>query len=131
MQFSYIERESRVVGRILKPLIDIEFLSREGLWYGVDEVLVDTGADITLLPKHIGEVLVGDISTGRKASIKGITPFEVVVYIHPLTIRVAGKEFETNVAIADADEAPAVLGRFNALDHFEAMFSKGSFCRLD
>src|SRR3989344_4605297 len=125
MKFYYIEKESRIVGRILKPLIDIEILSKDGLWYGLDEVLADTGADITLIPKHVGEVLVGDISLGRKAHIKGVTPFEMTVYIHDLKIRIAGKEVETKVAIADSDEAPAVLGRFEALDKFDAGFVRG------
>ena len=125
MKFSYTEKESRIVGSILKPLINIEIFSKDGLWYGLDEVLVDTGADITLIPKDIGEALVGDIAKGRKASIKGITPFELTVYIHSLKVRVANKEFETKVAIAVSDGVPAVLGRFEALDIFKAGFIKG------
>jgi len=38
---------------------------------------------------------------------------------------VAGKEFETKVAIADSDETPVVLGRFEALDLFDAEFVNG------
>src|SRR3989344_8627425 len=126
MKFPYIERESRIFGRILKPMIDIEILSKKyGVWYGLNEVLVDTGADITLIPKSVGEILVDDIVEGKKAAIKGITPFELIVYIHTLKLRVANKEFETRVAIAESDDVPAVLGRFEALDIFEAAFIKG------
>ncbi len=42
-----------------------------------------------------------------------------------MKIRVANKEFETKIAIADSDEVPAVLGRFEALDFFNAEFVKG------
>lgn len=72
MKFSYTAKESRIVGNVLKPLMNIEILSKDELWYGLDEVLVDTGADISLIPKSIGEILVGDIAEGQKASIKGI-----------------------------------------------------------
>lgn len=125
MRFRYTEKESRVVGRILKPLIEIEIFSEDGLWYGVDEVLVDTGADITLLPRSVGEELVHDIRSGEKASIKGITLAELTVYIHTLNIKVARREFETKIAIADSNEVPVVLGRFEALDIFNAEFVKG------
>ena len=125
MRFKYTEKENRIVGRILKPIIEIEIFSKNNLWYGLDEILVDTGADITLIPRYVGEELVHDIKSGEKASIKGITPFELIVYIHKLKIRAAGKEFETKVAIADSDEVPAVLGRFEALDLFDAEFING------
>ena len=127
MKFPYIERESRIFGSILKPIIDIEILSEKyGLWCGIESVLVDTGADITLIPSSIGKGLVDDLYSGTKAAIKGITPFELIVYIHNLKVRVANKEFETKVAIADSDDVPAVLGRFEALDIFNARFVKGA-----
>lgn len=106
-------------------IVFIEALSKHGLWCGIDKVLVDTGADITLLPRDIGEILVDDIATGEIASVKGLGPNELKVFIHSIKLRVADKEFETKVAIADSDEAPAVLGRFEALDFFDAKFVKG------
>lgn len=125
MKFGYLEKESRVVGSILKPLIEIEIFSKNELWYGLDEVLVDSGADITLIPKYIGEEIVNEIKSGEKAFLRGISPVELIVYIHKLKIKVAGKEFEAKVAIADSDEVPSVLGRFGALDLFDATFSRG------
>ncbi len=125
MKFKYKAKESRIVGRILKPIIDIEILSDGGFWYGIDEILVDTGADITLIPRYVGEEIVNEIKSGEKATIKGITPFELDVYIHKLKLRVADKEFETKVAIAESNEVPVVLGRFESLDLFKAEFING------
>lgn len=126
MKFPYIEKESRIFGSILKPLIYIEIFSeKHGLWCGVDDVLVDTGADITLVSKKIGEGLVDDIFAGDKVSIKGVTPYELDVYIHDLKLKVVGKEFITKVAIANSEEVPILLGRFGALDLFRVEFVKG------
>ncbi len=125
MRFQYIEKESRLFGRILAPLIYIEAFSKHEVWCGIDKVLVDTGADITLLPRDIGEILVDDITSGEQTLVKGLGPNELKVFIHSIKLRVAGKEFETKVAIADSDEAPAVLGRFKALDVFRAEFIEG------
>jgi hypothetical protein len=132
MKVAYSEKESRIFGKMLKPVIYMEIFSRtHELWCGIDDVLVDTGADITLIPRDIGKGLVDDVFSGEKASIKGITPFELSVYIHELKVRVTGKEFVTKVAIADADEVPIVLGRFNALDLFDARFLKGAEFSID
>lgn len=126
MKFSYTEKESRIFGRILKPLIYIEIFSeKHGLWCGIDDVVVDTGADITLISRSIGKGLVNDIFTGTKASIKGVTPYELDVYIHDLRLKVVGKEFNTKVAVANSEEVPILLGRFEALDLFKAEFIKG------
>ena len=126
MKFSYIEKESRIFGHILKPLIYIEIFSeKHDLWCGIDDVVVDTGADITLISRNIGEGLVDNIFSGVKASIKGVTPYELDVYIHDLKLKVIGREFTTKIAIADSDEVPALLGRFNALDNFRAEFVNG------
>lgn len=126
MKFSYTEKESRILGCILKPLIYIEIFSeKHGLWCGINNALADTGADITLISRDIGEELVNDIFAGIKASMKGVTPHEVDIYIHNLKLRVIGKEFNTKVAIADSEEVPILLGRFGALDMFKAKFIKG------
>ena len=126
MKFPYTEKESRVFGHILKPLIYIEIFSeKHGLWCGIDNVVVDTGADITLISRNIGEEVVGDIFAGTKATIKGVTPYELDVYIHDLRLKVIGKEFKTKVAIANSEEVPLLLGRFKALDLFKAEFVKG------
>ena len=121
-----MEKESKILGKILTPIISIEIFSeKHGFWYGLDEILVDTGADITLIPKNVGETLVDNIALGRKASIKGITHSKLIVYIHTLKIKVTNKEFTTKIAIANSNEVPAALGRFGALDMFDAQFLKG------
>lgn len=126
MKFPYTEKESRIFGHILKPLVYIEIFSeKHGLWCGIDDAVADTGADITLISKKIGEGLVHDIFSGTKASIKSVTPYEIDVYVHTLRLRVVGKEFSTKIAIADSEEVPILLGRFGALDMFKAEFNKG------
>lgn len=87
--------------------------------------MVDTGADITLISRDIGEELVEDIFAGAKASMKSATPHELDVYIHDLKLKVIGREFTTKVAIANSEEVPTLLGRFGALDIFDARFIKG------
>ena len=127
MKFPYIEKESKILGKILRPLIRIEIFSQERMdWETIDEVLVDTGADLCVIPRFLGEIIIGDITLGEYVEIKGVVPTSVLIaFVHKLKIRVAGKEFDTKVAIADSNDVPPILGRFLALDLFRLEFEKG------
>jgi hypothetical protein len=49
VEFPYVEQESRIFGKVKRPLVSIDILSfLSGDWTSVDEVLADTGADITI-----------------------------------------------------------------------------------
>jgi len=54
----------------------------------------------------------------------------LIAYIHDLKIKLAEKEFDTHVAIADSDDVPSIFGRVKGLDLFEANFSKGEKVKL-
>ena len=126
MKFQYTEKESSIFGKLLKPLIYFEVLSQKyDLWYGIDEALVDTGADITLVPEHIGKVLVDDIKNGKKVKIKGISKGRLTVYIHDLKLKISGVELVAPVAIANTNDVPSVVGRKEMLDAFKVEFFKG------
>ena len=128
MRFSYKEKESKILGKILRPLVEIEIFSQiRDDWEIVEEVLVDTGADISVLPRFIGEAIINDITTGEYIEIKGIVPTSILIgFIHTLKVKVAGKEFETKVAIADSNDVQPILGRYAALDLFGIEFKKGN-----
>lgn len=127
MNFPYIEKESRVLGKVLRPLIKIRIFSEKYKdWETIDNVLVDTGADLTVIPRFIGEGIISDITTGEYAEIKGIVPTSLLIaFVHRLKIKAADKEFETKVAIADSNDVPPILGRYEALDLFNLEFKKG------
>ena len=125
MKYPYLEKRSKILGRVRRPLVPVEIAKGEE-WIPVDEVLVDTGADITLFPRLIGELIVGDITKGKYVEIKGVVPSAALIaFIHNLRLRVAGKEFETKVGIADSNDIPPLLGRFESLDLFGIEFRRG------
>jgi Retroviral aspartyl protease. len=132
VEFPYIEQESKIFGKILRPLISLEFFSNlRHDWIPVDEVLADTGADVTILPRFIGEILVDDITTGQYIEIKGVVPSSTLVaFIHQMKIRIGDKEFELPVAIADSNAVPSIFGRLHGLDRFDVSFSQGKNLKL-
>lgn len=127
IEFPYIQQESKIFGKILRPLIPIEIFSESSNdWIPIDEVLADTGADVTILPRFIGEMLVEDITTGEYMEIRGITPSSALIaFLHQMKMRIGDEEFKLPVAIADSNAVPSIFGRISGLDRFEASFSRG------
>jgi len=127
IKIPYSPNKSDIFGTIPRPLITIKIFSKiKDTWIPIYDTLADTGADITLIPRYLGEMIVEDITTGKYIEIKGIVPNAVLTgFIHTLKLKVFHKEFETKVVIADSDDARPIFGRFNGLDFFEATFNKG------
>ncbi len=131
--FTHKEQESGIFGKILRPLIDIEIYSElESDWIKIKDVLADTGADVSILPRDTGELMVQDFLLGKVQEIKGIVPYaQLIVYIHELRFRINSKEFILPVAIADSSEIPPILGRIKGLDIFNVNFNKGRTLNIE
>lgn len=132
LNFPYKDEKSDVFGDIKRPRIEVEvFSTKKDRWIWLDEVLVDTGADFSVLPRFIGSVLVEDITKGKYVEIKGVVPgVKLIAYIRDFKIKIGNNKFVAPVAIADSDDVPAIFGRVGGLDLFNATFSKGRIVRL-
>ncbi len=126
-EIPYKDEESKVFGKIKRPRIDYELFSNSKReWIVIVDALADTGADMSLVARHIGELLVEDITNGRYVEIKGIHPSSTVIaFLHRLKAKVGNKEILLPVAVADSNDVPSILGRVDGLDFFNANFSKG------
>ncbi|MBI4669604.1 MAG: hypothetical protein HY747_10575 [Elusimicrobia bacterium] len=125
IKFRYQRRKSSILGIVLRPIVSIGVYSKSNVIF-IDDVLADTGADISVLPRNLGELLVDDITKGRYVEIKGVVPSaNLISYIHHFKIQLGEKIFPAPVAVADSDNVPPILGRGKALDLFNAKFNKG------
>jgi hypothetical protein len=129
-EYDYKQEESDVFGSVKRPRIELQIFSTKKnrrIW--VDEILADTGADFCMLPRYLGNFFVEDITSGKYVEIKGVVPgARLIAYIHNLKIKIADRELETHVAIADSDDA--LLGRAKGLDLFDANFLNGEKIKL-
>ena len=132
-RFKYKEKESGIFGKIKRPLVDLKMYSpKSKKWILINEILADTGADISILPKSLGESIIGDITTGRYLEIRGITPLAFLgVFIHNLKCQIGESEFKATFAIANSDDVPPILGRVKGLDLFEVIFCCGKEISLE
>lgn len=129
--FKYQEEKSSLFGAIKRPLVELEIYSAKlEKWILFKRVLADTGADICLLPRFMGNLLVKDISAGIYKKIRGVVPNTFLNgFIHNLKIRIGSKEFIAPVFIADSEDVTPIIGRVKALDLFKACFD-GDFASI-
>ncbi len=125
--FDYKERKGLLLSRVNRPLIDVESYSKlKDRWFEIPEILADTGADISILPRYIGEILLEDFTKGKKEEIRGIVPYsKLIIFLHTLRFRINSKEFNLVVGVADSDDVPPILGRIDGLDIFRCVFDNG------
>lgn len=132
-KFDYKEQKSAIFGKIKRPLVTLELFSKvRNRWVKISNVLADTGADVSLLPRFQGEVLVKDITKGREVELRGIVPYaRLTGFIHNLRLKINGIVFDAPVVIVDSDDTPPILGRSRGIDRFLAEFNKGKELKIE
>ena len=84
---------------------------------------IDSGADHTLLPYRLGKYLGLDQLGGEVQEIHGINGSVGIIYA-VMETELAGLRFPVNVAWAQLEEVPPLLGRAGVFDHFDITFQQ-------
>ncbi|MBI2449814.1 hypothetical protein HYV49_05985 [Candidatus Pacearchaeota archaeon] len=125
IEFDFKEENSRIFGPILRPVARIILIN--GNIEFPEYVYVDSGADITLISKSVGDTLGFKIeSTDNITEIKGIGERGVPIIIKKLKIKLGEKLFDARIAWALIEEVPLLLGREDVFNLFEINFKKNS-----
>ena len=120
-RFDYQLQKSEIEGTILRPIIEIELESANGLWIPTNAV-VDTGADYTTLNIKYTEVLGINLENSREVKGRGIggrvkghfvENVNIKINNHVLDIPVLSLKFPLNL-----------LGRRGLLEKYDLLFSK-------
>jgi hypothetical protein len=87
-------------------------------------MFVDSGADYTLLPQTLGDVLglrkeIND-TLHRSKGVGG----SIWVVMRRLQMRIGGHRFPVDVGWASTDDVPLLLGRADVFDRFDVRFSQ-------
>jgi hypothetical protein len=105
----------------LRPVIPIEIRSgSEAVRY---EVLVDSGADINLVPSEIGELIGLDVTSGEEHRVGGITGGGLPYFLHPVTIRVGGWSYHVEMGFMPGMPSMGyvVVGQRGFFDLFQSV----------
>ena len=133
LRFPYHFEHSDLLGRVRRPLLTISIFSqRFNEWIEIQNLLADTGADLTLLPSHLGELLLPDITDAKTGVVRGVVPGRGLrIYLHRLPLKIGGRFFRSTIGIANSTSVPALLGRYQALDHFAPVYRRGKTLVLE
>lgn len=121
VEFAFRRENSDLFGSILRPVARVVVIHRRRrvpqLFY------VDSGADVTLIPKSVGDLLGLKLASPQEIrEVKGIGKRGVPIVIRRLHLQVASKVFPARVAWCLLEEVPLLLGRLDCFRLFAVTF---------
>jgi hypothetical protein len=85
-------------------------------------VIVDTGADITLLPNYLAGYLGYDLSKAKKLDTLGVGGEQVLRVLENVEIKIGPFTRTIPVGFAQSNTVPSLLGRHLCLETFSVEF---------
>lgn len=125
INFPFEKKPSTIFGSVYRPVAPVLFWSKA--FSGWSEVLmvVDTGADYTMLPrywaKNLGINLERDTTPFKTSGIGGE---EKSYFVRSWKIKLVSKEMLVPMGFLDRDDVPPLLGRQNFLELISVTFNK-------
>jgi hypothetical protein len=110
--FKFARENSSSLGFVYRPIAKVGLRDANGEMFELS-MLVDSGADISILSKRIGDIMGLDVEQGEAKVFRGIVG-ELIAYVHKIPLFINGKKVETRVAFA-LSEVPNLLGRLDIL----------------
>jgi hypothetical protein len=102
-------------------------------WFLQKEIVVDTGASITMFPKAVAVALGLDLKAGDEVTLVGVSGSEMSAWVHWIEIQFIGpggealEPIEVRAAFPDNNEVPSLLGRRDVLQKIEVVFQDEGF----
>lgn len=125
LTFNFEKSYSPLFGNIYRPVARTFFYSKvKKRWYET-WMIVDTGADYTLLPRYFSVRLGVDLKKECKLfKTSGIGGNEKVYLLNKIKARLGSWERMIPVGFLNRDEIPPLLGRHLFLETFDIEFLK-------
>jgi hypothetical protein len=123
LEFRHKAVPSALFGVVYRPVADVLVQTKEqGNWVSVS-MIVDTGADYTIMPKRYAPLLGIDVNVDCiEHSTQGIGGSETVYLCHDVTVRLGRWERCIPLGFLDRDDIPPLLGRQDFLETFRVIF---------
>lgn len=119
--FSYTQHASDIYRIVHRPESRVAIRSTRGSWLS-HAMIVDSGADFSVLPKSVGEFLgMRKTATDRLHHV-GAVGGAIWVVMRRVSMRIGPHEFTADAGWASTDAVPALLGRADVFDRFDVVF---------
>lgn len=120
IRFSGKELNIPEVGILWIPTAKLELISNETIY--LCEMIVDSGADITLIPRSLGEFFGFTFERESIREIRGIGEGTIPYVIKTMNIKIGKYEIQVRIGMALIEEVPLILGRLDVFDAFNIEF---------
>lgn len=107
------------------PKITIPVKTKFG--YRKEVFLLDTGADITMLPCGARELFGGPFEESNRL-VYGIEGIGISIFKSKIGMKICEKEIDVRCVFSQRDNIPFILGRLDILDRFNIHFYNNKVC---
>jgi len=132
--FPYETKSSLIFKTIRRPMAEVEFWSSKRKQWLAYSMIVDTGADYTILPMKTAFDLSIDIEKECQQYLtRGVGGTEKVhFYNKGIKIKIGALEAKIPIGFLERDDIPPLLGRHKCLNLFNVNFARfiTSFSKL-
>ena len=126
ISFSFKEEESPIFGKIHRPVAQASFKHKKEKIWRLFTMIVDTGADYTLLPQFLAEALGVDlVNDCRIVTTQGVGGTSKVYLLkNKIEVKIGELYRRIPLGFLDSDYIPPLLGRQEFLETFRVVFEK-------
>lgn len=124
MEFPILDKKTNLG---ILPDVKIPVFLFTKLGYQPVAFLLDTGADFTMLPKHLAEwvgVNLNSCPQDRSFGIEGNKGIKV--WLAKIQVKICRHELEIRCLFSDNDACPYLLGRADIFSHFNILFDNAN-----
>lgn len=119
--FTFIGKTN--VGKIYRPYAIVLAYSKVRKKWQPLEMIIDTGADYSLLPKRYAVILGIDLTQECQVeTTAGIGGVETVYQYQKLPIRIGNWQKQVPIGFLERNDIPPLLGRLDCLELFRLVF---------
>jgi hypothetical protein len=120
IEFEYKKVLSKKFGEVLKPIIPVALIGAKQIVR--TSMLLDSGADLSMIPYSVGEALGLELDMGNRSEAQGIGEGSVPYILNRTRIKFGGVETSIRIGWALIEEIPLILGRLDLFQQFSLEF---------
>jgi len=118
--FPYRKEKSLTFGTIFRPVAKTILENEFDQW-----LYVDSGADITLLPLSVGDLIgLRRMKQDKVQRIMGVGRSSVPIIVKPVSMHIGSVGFRARVAWSQIEDVPPLLGRTDVFRRFSVTFKE-------
>ena len=123
VEFPFVKQKANVVDYISRAYAEVTIigdLNEITEWF-----FIDSGADVSLITKSIGEALELKLKEGEEIKqLSGIGTSTIPYVLRTIKVKIGDKEFDARIAWSLTEDVPLVLGRLDVFDKFDVIFKE-------